>query len=1137
MNNNEKIQGLLKTLETRRILGEPGLPKIVYRSGKPTKKFLKWNRKMIQKGITTFYADPEKYYDVKKGKILKIYFDKRYKTKKVLRKKQKYLTGKIDNSSFNEALENTTIDTYKTTLINNFNSVGENAGVFEVDTRKINFQDLIKLIALYAGERQILGSVKGTPEIITFSGSNLNRFNRELSFNIEDWTGRSGSDTQFLFELAKEPIIILKFAPIKKDEEEKPNGGFFKYYHKLDLDLTRYDIYKERQQEYKNNCLYIALSNSGLEQEKLNDFLVFVKNAYVPTCYLTKICNKLNIHIILRRIENSKTLHFGNKELEPIKIGLMNKHFFLIEEVKITRYAINNYEDIKTLNKWNEIYTKEKTKYKRKKRFIDSFQVVKLLLKNKDKLLVDMPIEDILDTQYHSNKVENNNLEYDEKICCEENKTSKMDNTESHIIYYDFETNTTGDKHVPYLMCSIDEDGVKNVFIGSNCGYNFINYLKSFGGKKDSIMLVAHNARYDYTFIMDFLYCATPLLKGNRLMGGSARVYYSKSSFVEVRFQDSLNLVPTRLSAFSEMFNIKVKKEILPYSLYTTENIKKKFVPINECIKEVKYQYEYQKGCKEQEVKETITEYIKNAHLWGCIHEDTINIIEYSKIYCLMDCEVLKKGYETFREWIKEITELDTVNYCSIASLSLDYLIKEECFKDCFKLCGRPRDFIQQFVVGGRVMTAKNEKFKVEGIINDFDAVSLYPSAMARMKGLLKGKPKLIKEENLNINWLNNNTDGYFIKCLAITDCKIKRDITVLSSLNDKGVRDWTNETAGKIFYLDKVGYEDAINFQKIDFKIICGYYYNEGHNDNIKKSIIHLFNARLKAKAEITTKNKVFKFSLKQIKNKENKKIQEQLKKDKIEFEIGNPIQAIYKLLMNSCYGKCLLKPIDTDLDIVSDTKWKKYLAYNYNFIKSAIKLNKGYVVKKIKTINQHFNNCYAGVEILSMSKRIMNELICLGQDNNCKIYYTDTDSIHIEDSDIKKLEKLYLQKYKKVLVGKNMGQFHSDFELKGATKNIYSTKLIALGKKCYLDMLRGEDDDGNIIYGTHIRMKAISPIAINDHAIINKTTIENIYEDLLLGEKKQFDLLARGKCCKFRYNPDMTISSSSSFLRSVSF
>ena len=196
-------------------------------------------------------------------------------------------------------------------------------------------------------------------------------------------------------------------------------------------------------------------------------------------------------------------------------------------------------------------------------------------------------------------------------------------------------------------------------------------------------------------------------------------------------------------------------------------------------------------------------------------------------------------------------------------------------------------------------MTAKNEKFKVEGIINDFDAVSLYPSAMARMKGLLKGKPKLIKEENLNINWLNNNTDGYFIKCLAITDCKIKRDITVLSSLNDKGVRDWTNETAGKIFYLDKVGYEDAINFQKIDFKIICGYYYNEGHNDNIKKSIIHLFNARLKAKAEITTKNKVFKFSLKQIKNKENKKIQEQLKKDKIEFEIGNPIQAIYKLLI----------------------------------------------------------------------------------------------------------------------------------------------------------------------------------------------------------------------------------------------
>jgi hypothetical protein len=62
--------------------------------------------------------------------------------------------------------------------------------------------------------------------------------------------------------------------------------------------------------------------------------------------------------------------------------------------------------------------------------------------------------------------------------------------------------------------------------------------------------------------------------------------------------------------------------------------------------------------------------------------DDFIDIIKYSKKYCEMDCKVLKDGYDTFRSWIKEVCDLDIVNYCSIASLSMDYLIKEGCFRD-----------------------------------------------------------------------------------------------------------------------------------------------------------------------------------------------------------------------------------------------------------------------------------------------------------------------------------------------------------------------------------------------------------------------------------------------------------------------
>ena len=100
------------------------------------------------------------------------------------------------------------------------------------------------------------------------------------------------------------------------------------------------------------------------------------------------------------------------------------------------------------------------------------------------------------------------------------------------------------------------------------------------------------------------------------------------------------------------------------------------------------------------------------------------------------------------------------------------------------------------------------------------------------------------------------------------------RGPTVISKTDEKtGIRNFTNETKHSIFYLDKTLYEECQKYQGLEFKIICGYYYDEGRNNTINSVIKHLFNARIEAK------------------------------------KLKNPIQAIYKLLMNSCYGKCLLK------------------------------------------------------------------------------------------------------------------------------------------------------------------------------------------------------------------------------------
>ena len=57
--------------------------------------------------------------------------------------------------------------------------------------------------------------------------------------------------------------------------------------------------------------------------------------------------------------------------------------------------------------------------------------------------------------------------------------------------------------------------------------------------------------------------------------------------------------------------------------------------------------------------------------------------------------------------------------------------------------------------------------------------------------------------------------------------------------------------------------------------------------------------------------------------------------------------------------------------------------------------------MVKTHKTIDDHFVPIQAGIEVLSWSKRIMNEVMCLAEDLGIDIYYEDTDSMHLPEED----------------------------------------------------------------------------------------------------------------------------------------
>jgi hypothetical protein len=168
-------------------------------------------------------------------------------------------------------------------------------------------------------------------------------------------------------------------------------------------------------------------------------------------------------------------------------------------------------------------------------------------------------------------------------------------------------------------------------------------------------------------------------------------------------------------------------------------------------------------------------------------------------------------------------------------------------------------------------------------------------------------------------------------------------------------------------------------------------------------------------------------------------------------------------------------------------------------------------------------------------MSKRIMNEVICLAQDSQMKIYYQDTDSMHIADRHIPRLAENFRNKYNRELIGKGLGQFHSDFDLKGAVTDIMATESFFIGKKAYIDKLESEDKDGNIITGHHTRLKGITTGAIHKKCEDFNEDPMQLYKHMYDGNVVAFDLLAGRP--KFEMCRDMSINSKKEFIRKVKF
>ena len=467
-----------------------------------------------------------------------------------------------------------------------------------------------------------------------------------------------------------------------------------------------------------------------------------------------------------------------------------------------------------------------------------------------------------------------------------------------------------------------------------------------------------------------------------------------------------------------------------------------------------------------------------------------------------------------------------------------------------YQYSGITREFIQQCVYGGRCMTRDNEKWHVTKVLNDFDAVSLYPSAMKRLY-VVNGKPRVFNKDQLNVEYLLNNTCGEndqvseekpisaYLVHIKITKIGIPRHFPLIVKVDEKT---HTNQNVNECceMYVDNIGLEDLIKYQQIECEVLDGIYWTGTKDFTFRDVIQQLHELRCEYK------------------------------------KTKNPMQEAVKLIMNSGYGKMIQKPIKTSTvykqiyttktyyrqfkkngqetpksierfekhkdEIQVDKEGKEFIRLfktpadnfmkkNHAKVKEAIDIATNLCAITLnQQIDKHFTSTLTGVQVLSMSKRIMNEVMCTAEDNDIGIYYQDTDSMHIENDKIQLLAEKFKERFGRELIGKDLGQFHNDFD--ELNSNPISIESYFLGKKAYIDKLT--NDNKEIDY--HYRMKGVDLKCIKLMSERRfKNDIMNLYKQLFEGHSIKFDLTETK--ARFKMNKDRTVNNINNFSRRVSF
>ena len=890
------------------------------------------------------------------------------------------------------------------------------------------------------------------------------------------------SDNKYVSEDWRSQVInqIFDYEIIFSEDSINVNAnfGYFEYFNLTDIDLSKYQVYKKTDSAPYEQCLIHTLKMCEISDEDIKKCLIYVSKVeksetgvvfkpvqYIQTTKLKEIANIIKKTINVEYFKECRENRIEKKTYgdfkESIDVGIFGNHLFINDELPYTKYSISNYIDVKDKPNFHRIYNSSRH-YKDVK--ISVCSILSLMFKSKLLEKIENVIPENLQSVHHfTNENLLDNLENEQRLFNYNEKTDiKMD-----IFYGDFENINSNVKNIPFLGGVIHENKKEpTLFVGLDCVTKFLDYVINVTDKRKQTVIYFHNLKYDFALMKSFVNIFDICEKDGMIY--SVNIFHKGR---KILLKDSYKLFSKSLFNFGKAFKLDVSKEEgIAYDYYTLENYMEEKTLIKNYMEKVKPNEQKQ--------------FLKNIE--GKFQNDGLyfDSLAYYLHYLNLDIVVLQQAMKKFDELMIKTFDRSIHKHLTISSYADNYFIRNGCYDGIYEVKGNLRHYLSNSIYGGRVNVLERvKKTCVEDKINDFDAVSLYPSAISRLcreSGFPIGD---CKRWNSLIDLKNVST---YVVTVCITKINKKQNNPFIAYRHDSKI-DYINElTNGPlVVVIDKITLEDYIEYHQIEYSILDGVYWNKGFNNTFGEKIEFIFNERLKQKS---------------------------LKTDQ-----GDILQEIYKLMMNSAYGKTILSSTDGNKIIKDEKHFLKYMFKNYNTVEYAQKINENqYIITQHKT-DESYNRAICGINILSMSKRIMNEVMGLASENKIDVFYQDTDSMHMLDRDIPKLVKLFKEKYDKELIGNKMSQFHSDFSL-GNCKNVVAIRSYFLGKKCYLDVLEGKNMDGKIENGYHIRMKGISESAFDD---IAKGDPETIYKKLCNGETIRFNL-TNSNSVKFKFSCD---------------